>query len=246
MTHIFIGCDKIARARNVYFQNLRALEVTGTFDHKISAKRLGQWRTESPHGFAFSMLASRGLTHTPGPQEELPASLAEFPRQDLGMLQQTEAVMAAWRETLGFAKALSPKFILLQTPATFTPTDKHRERIEYFARELAPLSQAKIAWQPHGLWEPETTIPWTRSLGLVPVFDPFADIELPPGRGTAYFYLYQRRGLRARFHDFDMEELLEKCEPYQRAFMVFRGTENYRDARLAMKVWESNVEMEDF
>ena len=82
----------------------------------------------------------------------------------------------------------------------------------------------------------------SRSLGLVPVFDPFTDDNIPPGHGTAYFALYSRRGLRARFDDFDMEELLERCEPYQRTIIIFRGTERYRDARLAFTVWQNREE----
>ena len=87
------------------------------------------------------------------------------------------------------------------------------------------MTKATIAWEPHGLWDQDETIVFARGLGLVPVFDPFAELETPPGRGTAYFVLHQRRGLRAKFDDFDMEDLLELCEPYQRAVVIFRTHE---------------------
>ena len=238
MTHVFIGCDRIVGRRNQYFVHVSALEVRETFAGQVKDSALAIWRTKSPKGFAFTMLADSGVTH-PAEPGAVPEHLSGFAAADLGLLQDTPAVRAAWEATLGRARALSPKVIVLETPLQFTPTAVHRSRIEWFAENLAPLADAALAWRPHGLWEPEAYVPWCRKLGIIPVFDPFVADEVPMGRGTGYFSVFERRGARATFTEFDMEELLDRLAPHQRVFVIFRGPNQYRNARLAFRTWES-------
>ncbi|MEL6180162.1 MAG: DUF72 domain-containing protein [Myxococcota bacterium] len=246
MTHIFIGCNRLVGRRPAYFNKLSALEVQATSNAQVTGKRLGQWRTESRKGFAFSMKAICGLTHPVTDLEHLPETLRGFALDDFGLLRDTPAVRAAWQETLDLAAQLSPKVIVLQTPLEFSPGSTSVERLTWFARELAPMAgKIRVAWQPHGLWELPGAVELSRSLDLVPIFDPFVDDPIPHGHGTAYFALYQRRGLRSRFDDFDMEELLDHCASYQRAMIIFRGTDCYRDARLAFTVWQARREEEE-
>lgn len=251
MTHIFIGCNRVVGRRDAYFNKLSALEVTETFDNALTPQQLGRMRTESRKGFAFTMQSISALTDGVASEDELPESLrGRFPLSAFGLLQTTEATEAAWDHTLTLAAQLSPKLILLKTPSAFTPTPRNIESLKWFAREQAPkarkAAKAMVAWQPHGLWDPYEVVALSRELGLVPVYDPFVEDDIPAGRGTAYFVLHQRRGLRSRFDDFDMEELLDRCEPYQRAILIFRGTEHYRDARLAYSVWKRRAEEDAF
>lgn len=243
MTHIFIGCDEISGSRQATFKSLSALEVTQTAEDTLTAARLEQYRTESPKGFAFVMTAHSAVTHPVAQDTAAPPLVADCPTGEVGLLQDTEAVRRGWERTMEMARHLSPKLILIRTPLSFSPSDEHRARLTWFAETLAPQARevkAMVAWEPHGLWEPEDFVPLARSLKLVPVFDPFLELKgVPQGRGTACFALYQRRGLRASFNDFDMEELLERCEPYQRAIVIFRGPRRFRDARLAHTVWQS-------
>lgn len=239
MTHIFIGCDQTIGRRAVYFSRLSALEVHETATEETTTKKLAQWRTESPKGFAFTMVAHRALCGQVDSSDQLPAALrGDLRPEEVGLLQQTEGTRRVWASVLETAEALSPKLIVLRTPMDFTPSDTNRARMEWFAKELAPQTKAAIAWEPHGLWDLDETIAFARGLGIVPIFDAFADLEVAAGRGTAYFVLYERRGLRSKFDDFDMEDLLERCEPYQRAILIFRGKNKYRDARLAHTVWK--------
>jgi uncharacterized protein YecE (DUF72 family) len=242
MTHIFVGCDQLIGRRSLYFSRLSALEVHGTAADELKPARLAQWRTESPKGFAFSMVAHTALGGEVKSASDLPNSLAEkkIDIGSAGLLKPTDATREIWKHVVATAEPLSPKTILVRTPMAFTPSAENRQRLEWFAKELAPMSSAAVAWEPHGLWDLDEAIVLARKLKLVPVFDPFSELETPPGRGTAYFVLHQRRGLRVKFDDFDMEDLLEKCEPYQRAIVVFRGQEKYRDARLFHTVWDSH------
>ncbi len=230
MTHIFIGCDKIFGQRNAYFKRLSALELTATAEQKLTPARLDQYRTESPKGFAFVMHAAAQLT-------------AADPVH--GVLANNDKLKASWEATMEMARKLSPKMILMRTPMAFAPGQESIERLESFASQLAVQAKevkAQVAWEPHGLWQQEQFVPLARKLGMVPVFDPFVETDLKPGRGTALFALYNRRGLRATFNDFDMEDLMDHCAPYQRAIVIFRGTRRFRDARLAYTVWQASRE----
>jgi uncharacterized protein YecE (DUF72 family) len=245
LTHVFIGCNQIVGKRKLYFRYLSALEVVGTADERITSRRLSQWRTESPKGFAFTMRALRAVTHPYEASDALPACLPpDTARHTLGLLQDTEGVRLAWAETLRLAQHLSPKVITLETPLAFTPSQTHRARLEWFAKELAPQAKATIAWQPHGLWDLEETVPWARGLGLVPIFDPFVEDKLPPHRGTGYFVIHEPRNSRGSFSEFDFEDLLDRLSPYQRVFLMCRGTDCYRDARLAYNTWKARKDAE--
>ncbi len=244
MTHLYFGCDKIFGNRKGYFKTLSALEVTETFEDTVTNKRLANWRTESPKGFAFVMTAHRGVTHPAG-REGAPALLDGHDLDTIGLLQRTDAVRAAWDRTLEMAGLLSPKLILVRTPLDFSPSQQNRDNLQWFAEELAPMAgKAMVAWEPHGLWEIEEAVPMARQLGLVPVYDPFSDEDLPQGRGTACFAIYSRRGMRATFNEFDMEDLLAQCDPYQRAIVIFRGQRRYRDARMALTANKARVAMD--
>lgn len=239
MTHIYIGCDKIFGSRDAYFSQLGALEVLETFNAGLTPKRLDDWRTRSPRGFAFTMQALRGVTHPIDNEEDRPAILKDQDLGAFGLLRDTDAVRAAWDATLAMAEHLGPKVIVIETPIEFSPARRHREQLEWFATELAPKWRGDVAWKPHGLWEPEEAIELCGRLKLVPIFDPFEKLEVRMKGRTAYFRLFERRGLRNRFDDFDMEELLDLCEGYQRAFIIFKGAHRFRDARLCQTVLES-------
>lgn len=240
MTHIFIGCDKIMGARDAYFGQLSALEITEALAPTLTDQRLSEWRTRSPRGFAFTMPALRGVGSPVEDASSLPASLQGFAAGSFGMLQDTEAVRGAWAETVRRAELLSPKVITVETPLGFMPSETSRRQVAWFARELAPQWRGAVSWKPHGLWEAEEVVTLSRELGLVPITDPFEELEVAPARGgTAYFRLYDRRGTRSRFDEFDMDELLARCSAYQRAIIIFKGRNRFRDARLAYTAWES-------
>jgi uncharacterized protein YecE (DUF72 family) len=241
MTHIYIGCDKIIGGRSAYFKKLSALEVTETSKDSLTDKKLGQWRTESPKGFAFVTTAHSAMTHQSPKGTTFEGTLEGCPAESTGLLQNTEAVARAWKISLEKARLLGSKIILLRTPLEFSPNEANRANLARFAKEmLGDAGKTAVAWEPHGLWDPEEYVPLARELGLVPVFDPFLELPVKQGRGTAFFSLYTRRGLRTSFNDFDMEELLEHCAPYQRAIVIFRGPKRFRDARLAQTIVESH------
>lgn len=238
MTHIYIGCDEIIGRRALYFDRVSALEVAETADGNIKDATLSQWRTESPKGFGFAVAAPAALAGPPG--TATPKDYEDGADSDkLGHLSQTDATARLWARSVDQARRLGAKAILMKTGTAFTPTADHRARLSWFAETLLPKSKAAVVWEPRGLWDLEETVPWARKRGLVPVYDPFVETDIPHGHGTAYFVIHGRRGMRNQLDDFDMEELIEMCSSYQRAFLMFRGQKKYRDARLCQTVWDS-------
>jgi hypothetical protein len=236
MVHVFIGCDRIVGRKVAYFEYVTATEVRETADDSVTGKALSRWRTDSPKGFCFVMHAPNGVGMPLG--EARPAWLGDLDPASAGLFQDTEAVRAAWEYTGVQARKLGPKAILVKTPPTFTPTPANRDRIAWFASELVPKLGITVAFEPHGLWEPEQWVPWCRSIGLAPAFDPFVEPDLSLGKGgTSVLTIYDPRGVRAGLSEFDVEELLERASGLQRAILIFRGQRQYRDARAAQGVW---------
>lgn len=224
MVHVFIGCDHIVGRKVAFFEHVSAVEIQETASGSVSDKALSRWRTESPKGFCFVMHAVAAVGAS---------------------MNDDDATREAWAETLRLAGKLQPKLILIRTPATFTPTPAHRARVEWFARELAPEFKGGVAFEPHGLWEPETWVPWARDLGLVPALDPYVEPDLSLGKGgTVMLTVYDPFGVKAGFSDYEVEELLERIAPLQRAVVIFRGQRQYRDARTTHEVWQAWRELD--
>lgn len=238
MVHVFIGCDRIVGRKVAYFEHVSAVEIQETARGGVTDQALSRWRTDSPRGFCFVMHAvdGVGLPLAGDP----PEWLGDAAPDGSGLLRDTPAVRAAWAETVRRAGKLSPKLVLLRTPAAFTPTPAHRARVEWFARELAPSLKCSVAFEPHGLWQPEDWVPWVQDLGLVPSFDPYVEPDLPMGvGGTVLLTVYDPFGLKTGFSDYEVEELLERISAVQRAIIIFRGQRQYRDARIAHEVWQA-------
>lgn len=90
-----------------------------------------------------------------------------------GLLQDTDEVRQAWEITRQCAELLGASEVILRTPASFTPSAIHRERLRAFvaARVAEGL---KVIWEAEGLWEPAETLAVARELDLrtiIPAFD---------------------------------------------------------------------------
>jgi uncharacterized protein YecE (DUF72 family) len=244
MGHVFIGCDHIVGRKVAFFEHVSAVEIQETARGDVTDRALSRWRTDSPKGFCFVMHAVRGVGSVMGTRS--PEWLGDADIEGGGLLRDTPAVLAAWAETVRLAGKLRPKLVLVRTPAAFTPTPTNRARVEWFARELVPQIDAAVAFEPHGLWQPETWVPWARELGLVPVFDPYVEPDLAiTAGGTVMLTVYDPFGPKTGFSDYEVEELLERIEPAQRAIIIFRGQRQYRDARIAHEVWQAFAEMDE-
>ena len=106
-----------------------------------------------------------------------------------GHLQDTQETREAWAITRTCCAGLEASSVVLRTPASFTPSAPHRERLRAFAGERAAES-LRLVWEAEGLWEPKETLAIARELDLdtiVPAFD---------GTGRPFKGTLERRWLR--------------------------------------------------
>lgn len=226
---IRIGCCGFAASRREYYARLELVEVQQTFYQPPRVATAERWRAEAPAGFEFTVKAWQLITHEPSSPtyRRLSKPVPPDRRDRYGFFRDTEEVWSAWEATRAIAAALAAKVILFQTPASFTPSREHKERLRAFMRKI-PRDGRLIAFEPRGVWEPEEAAALCADLDLVPAVDPLRT-EPPAGR-VAYFRLHGPVTGRYRYDDGDLHSIAAKCEGRDEAYCLFNHPEMWRDA----------------
>jgi len=232
-TDVYVGCCGWAGSQSSYFREFGAVEIQQTFYDPPRPETLARWRAQAPEAFRFCLKCFQLVTHeSSSPTYRRLRRPAPRPRTT-GSFRQTREVRRAWEETVEAARALEAEVIVLQTPASFTPTDRHLADLHAFcawARQRAPCA---IAFEPRGAaWEPRETDRLCDELGLLRACDPFA-VEPPDARRhpTAYFRLHGVTGYRYVFTDNDLATLREIVLRYRTAWVFFNNLAMRQDAR---------------
>lgn len=212
---IYFGADEVKKGWERYFDLCNALEVKNeaSADADPTIATLNGWRTKSPKGFSFVIHADRAM----GPL------LEKAYEADLKVL--TPAFDEIWNRTLERANALSAKAILIETSADFRPSESARKLIADLGKKTASQKRPVI-WERHGLWSIEESISLAKKNNLVPCYDPFLAYSegLPRQKGNDIcFRINERAASRRQFDEYDFEKLIQWCEPFNRAFVLFNG-----------------------
>jgi hypothetical protein len=217
---IYFGLDEIEGGWDRYMDRFTLLEVPET-RNPATVETLNRWRVESPRGFAFVHHATQAFS------DELSAIV------DRGNDSITDALRAEWKLIVARADALAAKAILIETDASFTPSTRSRELMRALSDEFGASSNARIIWSAFGLWEVDSTREFAESIGLAYAFDPFM-LHQEGGsftHGDACFVVHERAGSRRYFDQYDFEQMLEWCKPYDRVFTLLRGRYKSKHAR---------------
>ncbi len=232
MGRILIGCAGFLGPRDKYWQHVDMVELQETFHSFPKPAALRRTRREAPEGACIVVTAHQIVTH-PADDPSFRVSAEHKPSGPCGLLRETEAVESAWQSTLEAVEACDATGVLLRTPRAFTPSDGNRRALERFAeraqRELGP--QRFLAWEPTGLWEADEAQALAEELGLRCAIDPLRDEPLEGA--SAYFRLRGLIGLRSRYSDDDLIDVLELASEFEETLLVFDHTERLRDARRA-------------
>jgi uncharacterized protein YecE (DUF72 family) len=206
---VLVGCCGFPIARARYQAEFPVVEVQQTFYQLPRPGTARRWREEAPSGFRFAMKAWQLITHPPSSptyrrlREPLPG-----PPDAFGWFRPTPEVREAWRRTLEVARELGAEVVVLQCPASFTPTDPHVADLRAFC-SAAPRDGVVLAWEPRGAWPLRLVEELCRELDLVHCVDPFVAREVPGP--LAYYRLHGRGGYRYRYTDDDLAELRRRC-----------------------------------
>jgi uncharacterized protein YecE (DUF72 family) len=206
------------------------VEYQQTFVQPPKASTLRRLRGEAPADFAFVIRAWQLITHEPGAagyrglQGEL-----DGPPQSHGLLQSTPQVQQAWEATRRAAEALDARGVVFETPASFTPTVVHRQRLSAFFETLERDGRLMV-WAPGGLWSTAELLQICKDLQLVPCWDPLLEGSYPPGEVA---YLRPRGMISSSGRPLAEHQLLalsDGLQGYSTAFCIFNTPASFADA----------------
>ena len=225
-----VGCCGFPRARGAYFAaGFPVVEVQQTFYRPPPPATLRRWRQEAPPHFEFTLKAYQAVTHPASSPTYRRAGLAPDPAvaSRYGFFQDTPEVAAGWEATLAAAGALGATTVVLQCPASFTPTAEHAEALRRFVARHRPPG-LRLAWEPRGAWPAALVQALCQELDLVHCVDPF---EAAPLWGTPrYFRLHGGPRYRHRYSDQEFQGLLARWGGEEAYVLLNNSTGMWDDA----------------
>ncbi|MCD6520668.1 MAG: DUF72 domain-containing protein [Anaerolineae bacterium] len=225
---IKIGCCGFGRAQATYWAHLSLVEIQKTFYKPPRLETAQRWREEAPPEAEFTIKAWQLITHEASSPTYRKAKLnLEAPPDHYGAFRNTAEVLAAWQRTIEIAQALHASIVLLQCPASFTPTEEHLANLRGFLQTIE-RNGFRLAWEPRGTWPSELIRELCQEYDLIHAVDPFKG--LPTTEGTAYFRLHGRTGYRYHYTDEDLQQLLRWAQAYEEAYCLFNNVSMWEDA----------------
>jgi len=235
---VLVGTCGFSASRRKIYQDLDVVELQFTFYDPRDEKLLDRLASEKPEDFEFTVKAWMLVTHKYNKKlwRRLKAPVPGDPEK-YGFFQETEEVEWAWKETLRAAEKVGARIVVLQTPASFGPTEENRERLEGFLRRHREDVEV-LAWEPRGEW-------WERREILAEISDKYDLViagdflrgRTPPScRRIAYARLHGLGGkevnYKYKYTPDDLERLAEivreLCSPT--VYVLFNNVYSYTDA----------------
>ncbi len=221
MTHIYYSCDETPRGWKRYLDLCNGFEVRADVGEPPSTKTLNSWRVSTPKGFSFVLHAGEALS-------------GALEGKGWGEEGLSDAAEAAWAAVLTRRTALAARAVLVRTSFEFTPTPENRRRLTTLA-ERAIKDKVVLIWESSGLWEATTTYEWAKEAGVTYAIDPFLatqdGLEFEGKGQDVCFTLSERAGMRRTFDEYELEQLMDWCDGFQRAFILLRGRHKFAHAR---------------
>jgi uncharacterized protein YecE (DUF72 family) len=184
------------------------------------AKVLRDWAKAVPENFVFSVMLPRIV----------------------GTLELTPAVSAALEQALSSAEALSAAWLVLQTPASVTPSSRTRRRLAEMLERL-PRETRRVAWDPRGIWEDEEADHLAEELGVCLVRD--LSRQPAPSGDVAYCRLVAL-GEASRVRMGAVEQVFESLSEFDEALVVIEGEGAVRAAQVLRQLTgELSAALED-
>ncbi len=195
------------------------VEINSTFYKLPMLKTAEKWRSQAlsmNKNFAFTVKCNQITTH----KERF----------------KTKSALYAFKQSLSVAKKLKASIVLIQTPASFTPTE---ENIEAFDRFMSNLkTEIQLAWEPRGEWLKENSLmlKLCKKHSVVHAVDLLRNepVWLTKAR-IGYFRLHGFGSniiYNYKFSERELSELLTKITKLKpkKAYVLFNNYEMFSDA----------------
>lgn len=176
-----------------------------------SLPRLGtlrKWRAATPPTFVFSIVLPR----------------------DVGSLEPGEALDKALESSLGVARTLEARCVVLQTPASIRPTATNKKRLAAVLSRV-PKEGVVRCWEPLGMWERDDILATARELGVVPVLDVAS--EAPPSGSVVYTRL-RALGKTSAMSAATMEKIADRLRSRREVYVVVERSSEATRVRTAL------------
>ncbi len=217
-TQLYIGQSSLHGALAKYSIRFNLLEVRAETGRLPRTTVLRRWREEVPKDFVFSIMLSREVGRC-GPNYE-----AEL---ELG---------------LQAADSLNAKWIVLQTDPTLGPSQRSRQRLQQLFTRIAADSR-RIAWEPHGVWQEDEALVWTKALGVHLVRDIFR------GDTVSQDTIYSRMpgiGTSSRMSAGALEKAAESLTRATEAYIVVGGDSAGKVSKHLRALLRNEASISDF
>lgn len=229
MQRLAFGCGPIPTGRKGYFEQHSALEVSEAYADLIAGDTLHAWRKEAGREFVMILTANRFLTLDPF--DENGVGPLAHPASEHGFLRPTEANRELWKAVDAQARALHANYVLIRTPASFTPSRENIKNIGVFRKDVIGTVPYKICWEARGMWDDEELQEIADANEMILARDPYVEFEFgEPPSGDVIYTLRHPRG-RRNFDRDDVQDLLDFFGEHEgNVVAIFRGGERKRNA----------------
>ncbi len=235
----FVGCSAAYIDRKkLKLDNCHAIELPDAFHFKLKPKSVRRCREEIesnlPNVKRIIWTAWHVLTHPIG---ELPVD-KKFKAKEgediraFGYFKPSLENENAWRAIQSQVEQVGATDLLFKTPVSFSPSSSNINHIVQFMKNAAKqLPEVHFIWQPEGLWQREQCLELVDEMGISLAIDPLVDTKaaLPTSDKYVYFKLLGRHGLRDRYSDDDLLELLDICDNFEHVTLVFKTAQPMKD-----------------
>ncbi len=224
-----VGCCGFPKARKIYYQHLKVVEIQQTFYQIPRLETVQKWREEAPPDFEFSIKAWQLITHPPQSPtyRRLKTQIPEVEKEYYGFFKRSRQVIEAWHKTAEVARILKAKIIVFQCPPSFLPTKENKKNLKHFFKGIERDTHCFV-WEPRGKWKQEEIEDLCEDLNLIHGVDPFKN--RPLYGDIRYFRLHGKTGYKYRYNQRDLRWLKEICSNDLEAYCMFNNVSMYEDA----------------
>ncbi len=229
---IRIGCCGFPVGMKKYFNEFDVVEVQKTFYKPPSIETARKWRKEAPEHFEFTVKAWQVITHPPSSPTYRKAGLK---LDKGGYFRPIKEVFEAWETTREIARELRSKFIVFQTPKSFTDTDENVANMREFFGSIE--RDFVFGFEPRG-WSDSRILEVCQELDLVHVVDPFVSPQL---YGKVSYFRLHGFNYKHKYTDEELLRLREICfSSGKDCYVMFNNVHMLDDARRFRKVVEGS------
>jgi uncharacterized protein YecE (DUF72 family) len=202
---LHVGQSELRGDIGRYAQRFDLLELRAEAGKVPKLARLRQWRAQVPEAFMFSVVLPRRVSSL-----------------------ETADVAAELEQALGVADAVRAPWIVVQTPASVTPSTRSRQRLQALLEHL-PREARRVAWEPRGIWQDEEAERAAEQLGVILV----RDVSRSPAPAGQVAYVRMRGlGDASRVRASAIERVAERLADREEACVVIEGEGAVRAAAL--------------